>query len=248
MKPFKHFVLTRFNSGIYNPAGTFSKSNLGISVDEWMEQRIKLFFTFTLPSMMAQCNQNFIWLILIDKKTPQKHWHILSEIKYPNINFVYKKWPFEQFLQPVPFNIITTRIDNDDALHKDTINDIQNCYKEKNLQHNEFFIDMPHGFALDTVNGRLFPMMHPCSPFVTFAEDFQECKTVLAWEHSRLPAEIHKEYIAGKTYWLRVVHSQNLRNSMDDNRIHHDKPIGLGVLSNFGIDVNQFTGHVNLPR
>jgi len=48
MRQFKHFIITRFNLDIYSPG-----ARIRISPDKWMVHRIKLFATFTLPSVMS---------------------------------------------------------------------------------------------------------------------------------------------------------------------------------------------------
>ena len=85
MRKFKDYITTRFNAGLYRP-----KVNIRVSADEWMEHRLKLSTTFTLPSMMGQSCQNFTWRVLIDKQTPAVYRQMLSNIPYPNMRLIYK--------------------------------------------------------------------------------------------------------------------------------------------------------------
>ena len=60
-----HILTTRFNLGLYD------REN--INVYKWIDNRIKLFGKYTLPSVLNQTRQDFIWLMVMDNRTPQDH-------------------------------------------------------------------------------------------------------------------------------------------------------------------------------
>ena len=62
---FDHFVLTRFAEDVF-------KQSRKIKVEEWLNNRIKLFEKFCLPSIMNQTNKNFKWLLFIDKNLSKR--------------------------------------------------------------------------------------------------------------------------------------------------------------------------------
>jgi len=107
-----------------------------ISAPYW-NKRLKLFKTFCLPSVIAQKNKDFIWILIVDPLLPNK---LLEELKkviisYPNI--VVYPWNYRDHLSDPswiarihPLNkplLITTRLDSDDSLSND--------FTSKILQH-----------------------------------------------------------------------------------------------------------------
>ncbi len=41
--------------------------------DAWMQHRFRMFEDFCYPSVRAQTNTNFTWLVLFDASTPEKY-------------------------------------------------------------------------------------------------------------------------------------------------------------------------------
>lgn len=116
---------------------------------EWMNNRIHLFKTFCVPSIVGQTNQNFLWLCLFDKDTQSKYIHEIDDMLKSMNNYVpiflssEESSAFPLLLKEVitclkddsPY-LITTRVDNDDALNKSfiqTILDILDCQKESDV-------------------------------------------------------------------------------------------------------------------
>ena len=70
---YKHFVITRFNirasyeCKLKNPDNNPMRRILD---EDYLEERFSIFEKYTLPSMKQQTNQNFTWIILFHKNTP----------------------------------------------------------------------------------------------------------------------------------------------------------------------------------
>ncbi len=127
MAEFRHDLLTRFNAGLYR-GGT----QLKVSPREWMEHRLRLFATITLPSIAGQSCRDFTWLVLMDRQTPAHDIRRLEAMGCPNMRLIYPvpgQNPWLPGFAPGRYDLITTRIDNDDALHRDTIGTIQNAWR-----------------------------------------------------------------------------------------------------------------------
>jgi len=127
MAEFKHYILTRFNAGLYRRA-----AELPVSPQEWMEHRLRLFTTLTLPSIMGQSCQEFTWHVLMDKRTPERDIRTLENVGYPKMRLIYPAPGKLLWLQDIPFgeyDLITSRIDNDDAFHRDTVQTIQETWR-----------------------------------------------------------------------------------------------------------------------
>jgi hypothetical protein len=238
MRKFRHYITTRFNAGLYNP-----DADIRISADEWMRHRIELFTTFTLPSIMGQSCQNFTWLVLIDKQTPAAYRQALSNIRYRNMRLIYagSKNSWLDAIEPGDYDLITTRIDNDDAFHKEVVETIQQNWAKQNAKRlGCWVIVFPFGFVLDLAVKEMFVMEYWFNNCPTLIERAENRQTIWRWDHSNIPAEVPKDHITDKPYWLQVIHSQNLRNRMpigDSTKIIHEElNARLEFLAYFGID------------
>lgn len=191
----------------------------------------------------------------MDDQTPAAYKDTLAGIQYPNIRFIYTDMgvagAFRRSIEPGDYDLITTRIDNDDAFHKDTVKDIQDLYRQKSKMPKPWFIAMPHGYTLDLAAKKVYPKEYPFNPFLTLVEDAIVPESVWTWPHTKLPPQTHKEFIVQKTYWLTVVHSHNATNNMNstpNKKIHFDMPLNLAVLTDFGVDVDKLASCANANR
>src|SRR5277367_5912038 len=121
-----HFLLTRFNVafGFGNVP-----SELGLK-DDWLEHRFALFENFCLPSVLAQEHKKFSWLIWIDERMPER-WktrlktdlarlasaHLLPV--QPGTSAWWQADLNKMVAQTTAPRIVTTRLDNDDAISRD---------------------------------------------------------------------------------------------------------------------------------
>jgi hypothetical protein len=238
MRTFRHYLTTRFNTGIYG-----SKARLRIPAEQWMEHRWKLFTTITLPSIMEQTCQDFTWLILMDKKTPELYIHEMESFRYPNLKLIYPTSVKPAWLQAIDANgcdLITTRIDNDDAFHRETIERIQQTYQaEHPYRIKPWIILFPYGLILDLARRDMWVMEYWFNNCPTLVEDSQEPRTVWHWDHSNIPPQIQRSFIRDKSYWLQVVHSQNVLNEIpagpSSKILHREKPVPVEDLAEFNI-------------
>ena len=241
MRKFKHYITTRFNPGLYGP-----EANIRVSADEWMRHRIKLFTAFTLPSIMGQSCRNFTWLLLIDRQTPAAYRQLLSNIPYANMRLIYadSKNSWLDAIEPGDYDLITTRIDNDDAFHEDVVQTIQQSWaKQDPKRPRPWVIVLPFGFILDLAAKEIFVMEYWFNNCPTLVERAENPRTIWQWDHSNIPSEVPKDYVTDKPYWLQVIHSENLKNRMpvDDSVkiIHKELNARLEFLVYFGIDIKQ---------
>ena len=137
----KHFLATRFNLKVEN--WTTAKDGSLVLTEKWLEERFELFEKYCFPSVTNQKNKNFYWLIFFDIDTPtafrEKTKQLLSS--HNNFKALYidgikslNNSLIENILENLDESddfIITTRLDNDDSIHKDFIDTIQNKTKKK---------------------------------------------------------------------------------------------------------------------
>lgn len=142
--PFEHLLLTRFN---VRRDGSMQKT----PDEAWLAHRFDLFERFCLPSLCAQTCQGFRWIVFFDEATPDSY---RSKIE------IYAKWPnfqplyvdrlslsdlatvLEPYVQ-APY-LITTRLDNDDALSKHFIERLQAQFTYQEFE----FVNFADGYTL----------------------------------------------------------------------------------------------------
>ncbi len=215
MQPFTHIVLTRFNVRV-----NYSASRMGLDPN-WLAHRFQLFDRFCYPSMRAQLNQNFKWLVFFDSETPTEfkqkitnysEWHNFMPV-YVDREFTHelnRATVFAHLSQESEF-LITTRLDNDDAVSKDFIEVIQSKFQRQSLE----FLNLTNGYVWS--DGKLYSFKYLKNPFMSLIEQIQErspdgFKTILCGEHTQL-AEIGAiKQVKTTPTWLQVVHGKNVSN------------------------------------
>lgn len=217
----KHFLITRFN--IKSPNWQQTKSGALTNSKAWLEQRFRLFDEFCLPSVKNQTNQNFKWYVVFDIETPIdfKNQIINLERCYKNLIPLYTKnfYTLKSTLTQAILSeinaedefIITTRLDNDDAIHSGFINCIQQVYIPK---HNTI-IDLIKGYQL-IANQNKYDARYYTSyfnPFISLIEATKHFETVMAKNHEHWKTLSNRIIYTEQPLWIQVVHSDNLLNS-----------------------------------
>jgi hypothetical protein len=246
MTKFKHYIVTRFNVGLY--------SLLHGDPEEWFQERVKVFKEFTLPSIQKQTCQNFEWLLLFDAQTPFNHvYEIRKVIKdFPNTYslflqlpkaWIYKKYsetnstlidytPLIEHIVPQSKYSLQTRLDNDDALMPDTIAKIQEFVL---TTKDHYVIDIRHGYILDSVNKRAFKAVHPLgSPFLSlFQLNNEDFRAVYCMIHKQITRRCFARTINDRL-WVMHVHGNNVSNRVFDwmaqERVPYDDILKLITL------------------
>jgi hypothetical protein len=128
----KHIIYTRFS----NVAFGFTEEELLNEVR--LTEKLNIFINNTYPSMMSQTNQNFEWVIQVHDNIPKKIYDGLKLLKKITViknsecgNVI--NWSFERFVTKDTDFVVTTRLDDDDMLHLNSIDQIQNSFNQKTL-------------------------------------------------------------------------------------------------------------------
>lgn len=272
MKNFQHFILTRFNIPFIR------ESNIDFLFDDkYLSERFSIFLKYCYPSIVNQSNQNFLWLVFFDDRTPQKYKKINEglAIKYPRYKPIYINFSdllFDKNINNYYFNIlnksiynlsysetitkvllpnyitkyigkylsvdteyiITTRIDNDDAFHKDMIKNVQNVYIDK---QQEKIISFDIGLQYVNATYILQTYLYPNNHFLSYIEKKStHLHTILYWDHFFIEKYKKVYHIKTIPLWLEIVHRTNVKNSLVISR--NNKLIFTNSnLSSFGIDI-----------
>ncbi|MEL1241957.1 glycosyltransferase [Flavobacterium flavipallidum] len=218
---FDHYLITRFN--LRNPKWDVTKNNESLLTDDWMEDRMWLFENFCFPSVTAQENQNFEWLLFFDITTNQKFKERITTLtnNYPNIKtFFIDGMPvfYDEIQKYIGTNskekthLITSRIDNDDSISKYFIDEVQKQFSSQEYQA----IDIINGYTLQVKpNFILGKKEHIFNPFISLIEKNTNPKTVWFSDHNMWKKETRITQITNKRLWLSIIHEKNKVNEFD---------------------------------
>ena len=218
---FQHYLITRFN--LKNKNWDVTKNNESLLTREWMTHRIGLFSNFCLPSVASQTNTNFKWLLFFDITTEDDFKIEIEKLlkPYPHFKAFFIKG-MEEFHSSIktfitedskdsPY-IITSRIDNDDCIHKDYIATIQEQFKSQDFMA----IDILKGYSLQiSPNLMLGKKEHIFNPFISLIEKNNTPKTVWFSDHNMWKKESRRIEIANKRLWMSIIHEKNKVNTFD---------------------------------
>jgi hypothetical protein len=240
---FKHFVITRFN--IKYSLETKNGNQENIITDQWLKNRFDIFEKFCFPSICHQSNQNFIWLIYFDSNTPPAYREKVAGYAKVFENMVPRFISGQSvFLESVIMDvkeftsneqqyIITTRIDNDDVLHKNAISVIQYHFQKQD----NIIIDLRKGYCLQIVPDFLLTRFYfPFNQFISLIEkfdNFQKPRTVYCRKHQEWRNYARVIAIDNDYYWLQLIHNENIIN-----KIHGPAVIKIKILRDFAINQN----------
>ncbi len=218
---FNHYLITRFN--LKNPKWDVTKNNETLLTDEWLEHRLWLFENFCFPSVAAQVNRDFEWLIYFDVTTPEAYKQKIAAIigDQPNIRLFYIEgmpafYPEIQKLITAeaagkPY-LITSRIDNDDCIRKTFIDEVQKQFDKQDYMA----IDVIKGYSL-----QIKPVImlgkkeHIFNPFISLIEKNDNPTTVWANDHNHWKKETRVKQITDKRLWMSIIHEKNKVNEFD---------------------------------
>lgn len=234
---FQHFILTRFNIGLYD-TGIRDKSgrNIRETAQEWMEHRTKIFENFCMSSIQSQTCRNFKWLVAFDHKTTGRHLEWIRHHEREDARFVpvFGSWDkAHDVLYGDFFNshiaehldrdtqfLITTRIDNDDALNVRYVETIQKMFCEQEFS----IINFPDGYSYHF--GRVYQYQHFSSPFLSLVEkidwsgDTPRFHSVMSRKHTDFDDYSYGgRFLSFGPMWLQNIHARNACNVVLGERV-----------------------------
>ena len=227
----KHFIMTHFNLKLW----TVDKQNQPTQTNEWLERRFQLFEEFCLPSVAAQSDKNFYWFCMFDIDTPNIYRNQIEAYKKIAPQIVplfmtqdeaikdddkYLKDQIKKRLDADDKVLVTSQLDNDDAIHSDFVKDINNLAKNESAQ--DAFYVFKYGYQYYTEADFLLKIYYPNNHFPARMEkDLTDFKLVLSIRHSHLRKKSLREKIKivkvddkHKPLWVEVIHSKNVSNDV----------------------------------
>ncbi len=229
-KQFKHFIITLFNLKLWES----DKKNRTTRSMEWLDSRFELFEKYCLPSVKSQTKQNFIWLCLFDIDTPAFYRERIERYstEYNQLHPLYFsaeessqysaldentrcrfiRNSVRAFLDLGDDYIITTNLDNDDALN---IHFIERTQQEFLKMETNTLLSYNLGIQYVECINVVLRMKYPHNHFLTLVESTNEdFKTILYYGHAGARKMLKHIDIYEMPYWLEVVHSSNVSNDL----------------------------------
>ncbi len=214
---YQHFIITRFN--LRKKGWEKTQGNTAVLTEQWMDNRLKLFENYCYSSCLSQVNINYEWLVFFDVATTEKHRKIIHRLAnefplfipiyidgmdafLPNIKSSIKKRLISPFL-------ITSRLDNDDCISQDYVNEVQNQFSSQSYMA----IDFIEGYTLQIEpEVKLGKHLHLYNPFISLIEKSEDFQTVWSRTHGGWGKIKNIQSIRNKPIWLSVIHKENKEN------------------------------------
>lgn len=216
------FLLTRFNLCLWHQ----DKSGETVRSREWLENRFELFEKYCLPSIANQTCKDFEWIVLFDDKTPEDYRKRISafQARCPQLVPIFVAPEsgryFGRIFQSTVLDrlngerVITTYLDNDDALDIHFFEDLRCRALEL---ANGTFVYYSNGYQYFSEFDMLLRVNYRRNHFVSVIEDGrpETVRTVYGYgSHyyiDKIPGA-RIEYVKDKPLWCEVIHRRNMGN------------------------------------
>jgi len=257
----QHFLLTRFNILLWKK----DKNGDPVRTTKWLEHRFSLFERYCLPSVKGQTCQDFEWIVLFDSLTPEEFKSKIDDYKQicpqlipvfvePENGRHFARIFREQILARMRAKrVVTTYLDNDDALNVRFVEDLQN---RASLAENGTFINYNDGYQFYEDHKYMLKIHYPRNHFVSVVEGQDDVKGIFGYgSHYYIDTieGVRIENIKQQPMWCEVVHEKNMINDAnfiigtkmikDANRLRCDFSINETVNYSMAIYAFRF-----LPR
>ncbi len=231
MRP-KVFICTRFNIVLRGKNERPDKTGSPTGTVEWLERRFELFERVCLPSLMAQTDGDFHWLVFFSDRTPEPFLTRIHDLhrRFPafmprfledgEIPVRRYRAEVQKLLSPYDTHVITTRLDNDDALHRSYVERLRG---EFHGQDDEV-VNFLNGVQFDMEGGVVVDLRKQSNPFIGRIERVRNghVDTVLFAMHDQVQEKGNLRNVETIPLWLQLIHSGNLVNEMASPRIRFD--------------------------
>ncbi len=224
-------IVTRFNVNI-STTKTKEVARINPAVDvDYLARRFVLFERYTVPSIRAQENQNFIWVVLFHADTPAQYKARIAALQqdYPVFCPVFvgddedvQRVLSDYLLSFAARRYVISRIDNDDAFHTQFTAQIHALVAAD--ASSEYVVIFPYGVQYHEsqriATKYLFDLNH-FSTLVTCYDGQGLLKNILDYNHMKVGEFFTlKQITLPEPMWLEVIHDSNISNRMHVSRRH----------------------------
>lgn len=245
------FILTRFNLKLWSK----NKMNQNVRTKEWLKKRFLLFESYCLPSIINQTDKEFNWLCFFDINTPSEYLERIEDYQLKCVQFVpfflddyetkeheIKMLDIIRDLKDKTDNLITIRLDNDDALRENFIQQIHSL--GINQKQSKSIYSFISGMQYFEKYGIATKITYPDNHFLAlidleYNKKFTD-KTVLSFRHDKIN---HLPYpfiqLSGfSAMWIEVIHSNNVANDIKKNLCNGLVYDSKSLIDSFHIHIN----------
>lgn len=209
---FSHVLITRFNVRLDQRAS-----------NEWLLHRLGYFKSICLPAIRNQSVQDFKWLVYFDADRDPWFEDEVNELAQGVFEPIWVQGKFDPKAcaedvaarSSKPW-VITTRLDNDDAVADDFVERVQQQFSKVTE-----FINFTAGLQL-TDDGKLFHRADPSNAFISLIEpnDVPLMGVYVDW-HDRVSSYAPVRQVSTHPMWVQMVHGKNIANSIHGIRANH---------------------------
>ena len=229
-----HVILTRFN--LPSPGRERSiRDRPG-----WLESRVELFRRYCLPSVAAQTNASASWIIYFDPESPAWLKEQVDEDGraghyVPRYREQVSRGELLDDIRQVVGNpsgdLLTTNLDNDDALASDFCERLQMAHRHAGATAYfvvEGLVLSPEGLYLQRDSRNAFPSVRA---------PWEQATTCWSEWHTHLRRSMPVVEIGGQPGWLQVVHGRNVSNRARGRLVSPAQYLGLfpGLLDDVAV-------------
>lgn len=223
----RHVLLTRFNL----PSRGYE--SVVRTRENWLRDRVVLFERYCLPSVRAQTQQTFSWIIYFGLRSPAwlLDWMRGHEQRGHFRAFLREEVPRADLLGDITSvvgtgdELLTTNLDNDDSLATDFVARVRSVP----VDGERTAVYLADG--LIGCGGRLYRRTDRHNAFCSVREPWDRPVTCWADWHNALPGRMPSVVLRGNPGWLQVVHGTNVSNRVRGRRTrpsaHRDAFPGL---------------------
>ncbi len=218
----QHFFLTRFNILLWNK----TKDGQKVRTMKWLEHRFSLFEKYCLPSIKNQTCKNFEWIALFDSMTPDCYKEKIAayQKECPQLIPVFVEpengWRFAEIFREEIVKrlnvkrVLSTYLDNDDALNVRFVEDIQ---RRASVVSDGTFINYDDGYQYYADDKFMMRVHYPTNHFVSVVEkgDPATLKGIFGYGSHAIIKRIKGakiECVKSQRMWCEVVHEKNVMN------------------------------------
>jgi len=177
------------------------------------KQRLALLQGVTVPSMLAQTERRWTWVVLMDQTDPLARERrdafesvgVPVKVFYvtdPEASLYRAGWAEAIGMSEEP--TLTTRLDDDDALAPDFLQRIRTAAEDANEQGRVVWM-LPQGFAV--YRGRQREMRHEANSWATLQTPPGDSAVVYDFGHKRIGGHAPIRLVDDKPAWLFVRHA-----------------------------------------
>jgi hypothetical protein len=209
---FAHLILTRY--ALRMPDGTLPSA-------EWLAHRRPIFEAHCLPSVAAQTEPAFTWLLLYDASLTDVAEALPSwQARCPHLRGVPTAQPWEEFnatmrdaihaaLPPDATHVITTRLDNDDAIAPDFVALLQAAARERGARP-RYFLNFEIGENWTLATDTRAPHWHPTNMFISCVEPASDVRGIYTWAHNSVGQHGEVVELPQRGRWTHIMHDRNV--------------------------------------